>query len=83
MKKTFLLFSIVVITSCSLIKNQTNEDNIPQTFNDAESWFENQFEPIEINSNVPYILISTNGDTTYFNLNTLAIISDFILKEKL
>jgi len=54
MKKLFLYITIIIIlvTSISLTYTQNNKvnDNFPQNFNEAEAWFDELHQPIEIST---------------------------------
>lgn len=59
MKRLALLFSLVIFTNCGMTEKELNENNLPETFEEAEIWIENQFQPIEIN---PTTIIFTPTD---------------------
>lgn len=53
-----------------------NVSNFPQTFKEAEIWFEKQFQPIEICNSKTAMFISSEGDTTYVNCVDLTQLID-------
>lgn len=49
------------------------ENNFPQTFDEAEAALDNQFQDIKIDTESPYMLVTSEGDTTYHNMGVVEI----------
>ena len=65
MKKLLLIFAaVILLASCSTQQEITNikKNDFPQTFDEAEAWFDEQHKELELNT--PKVSMAKNKEVT-------------------